>query len=235
MLSLTVLYENHPNPTLPNLATGHGFSAYIEMDEKKILFDTGWDADKLLTNCAQLEVQLEDLDAIIISHAHWDHSGGLNAVLRQSHNPAIFIPDEYSHAQPKEYGEYLNDPYIKRITDFQVLSTLSENIATTGCIKGNGPIGEQALLLRYGTGNETLLLVGCSHPGLPAFFNAGSDFGRITHVFGGIHGFNDLNFYRNTQLKALYLGHCTQHYPSFSDQESMRTYRITVGSRFSFS
>ena len=95
MLKITVLYENHKNPTNKSLEIGHGFSAYLEFEGKKILFDTGWHGSILLNNCKILNISLKDLDAIIISHAHWDHMGGLTHVLEVTDNPDIYIPDAF--------------------------------------------------------------------------------------------------------------------------------------------
>jgi len=54
MLKITILYENHKNPNNDLfLEIAHGFSAYIEFEGKKILFDTGWHGSILLNNQEQ--------------------------------------------------------------------------------------------------------------------------------------------------------------------------------------
>lgn len=229
MLKITIVYENHQNPNRPEMKTGHGFAAYLEFEGLKILFDTGWDAEKLLYNCHQAEIDLTDLDAIFISHAHWDHAGGLVGVLKKAKNPAIFLPQDYSISQPKEFGEYIQDPYIKRINKFEILSKISQNLASTGCFKESGPIGEQALLIRYGSNSETLLIVGCLHPGLKPFINFNRTFGRVTTLLGGIHGFNDVAYLKTTEIRNLYLGHCTQNYALFQHNHTFNTQNLTVG------
>lgn len=70
MVKITIVYENHQNPKKPELKTGHGFSAYIEFEDKKILFDTGWDAEKLLENCQILNINLKNLDGLIQKHSY---------------------------------------------------------------------------------------------------------------------------------------------------------------------
>lgn len=62
----------------------HGFSVYIEYDGKHILFDTG-QTGNFLENAAVLGKSLEDLDCVVISHGHYDHSGGVLKLADQLH------------------------------------------------------------------------------------------------------------------------------------------------------
>ncbi len=227
MLKITVLYENHKNPNNGLLKTAHGFSAYIEFEGKKILFDTGWHGSILLNNCKLLNVSLKDLDAIVISHAHWDHIGGMTHVLEVTNNPDIYVPKEFSKVQPKEFERYLKDPYIERVENFKVLDRISQNIASTGTYK---PVGEQALLIKYGKNNETLLIVGCSHPGIAPFIKNSRNFGDVKAILGGFHGFKDIKYLTSkTNVKDLYMGHCTQYIEKFQNEPSLNTTSIHVG------
>ncbi len=54
----------------------HGFSAFIEVEGKKILFDTGY-SDAVLKNAGKMKIDLLNLDYIVLSHGHFDHTGGL--------------------------------------------------------------------------------------------------------------------------------------------------------------
>lgn len=73
----------------------HGFSAYVETTQGHYLFDTGR-GDVVVRNAEALGVDLTRLDAIILSHGHYDHTGGLQPVLRITGpidvygHPAIF-------------------------------------------------------------------------------------------------------------------------------------------------
>lgn len=66
----------------------HGFSAYIEAEGKRILFDTGYSA-AFLANAEKMQIDLFDLDYIVLSHGHFDHTGGLYHLLRRFMEAAI--------------------------------------------------------------------------------------------------------------------------------------------------
>ena len=79
-LSLIVLVENS---TLTDRYFGGepGLSFLIETEGKKILFDTGY-SDLFLQNAAKMGISLLDLDMVVLSHGHLDHSGGLFPLIR---------------------------------------------------------------------------------------------------------------------------------------------------------
>jgi 7,8-dihydropterin-6-yl-methyl-4-(beta-D-ribofuranosyl)aminobenzene 5'-phosphate synthase len=60
-----------------------GFSLLVETGGKRILFDTGG-SDVAVRNAGTLGIRLDPLDAIVLSHGHADHSGGLSAILREA-------------------------------------------------------------------------------------------------------------------------------------------------------
>jgi len=59
----------------------HGFSAYIEAEGCRVLFDTGY-SDAVLNNAQKMKIDLLDLDYIVLSHGHLDHTGGLYHLIR---------------------------------------------------------------------------------------------------------------------------------------------------------
>ncbi|MFC1562868.1 MBL fold metallo-hydrolase, partial [candidate division KSB1 bacterium] len=78
-IKITILYDNYV--VSEDLKAGWGFSCFIEGTEKAILFDTGGDGDILSFNINKLNINLKDMEYIIISHNHWDHTGGLPSIL----------------------------------------------------------------------------------------------------------------------------------------------------------
>jgi 7,8-dihydropterin-6-yl-methyl-4-(beta-D-ribofuranosyl)aminobenzene 5'-phosphate synthase len=69
-----------------------GYSALVEADGHKILYDTGASADMVLRNARALHVDLSDVEDVILSHNHWDHVSGLMALRREfaKTNPKAF-------------------------------------------------------------------------------------------------------------------------------------------------
>jgi 7,8-dihydropterin-6-yl-methyl-4-(beta-D-ribofuranosyl)aminobenzene 5'-phosphate synthase len=60
-----------------------GFAALVEVDGKKILFDTGALPDTVSKNTKELNVDLSDISDVILSHNHSDHTGGLIKLRRE--------------------------------------------------------------------------------------------------------------------------------------------------------
>lgn len=93
MVKITCLTENTALRGSPFWGE-HGLSFCIETERGCVLFDTGQTALVLLHNMALLGKSLNDLDAIVLSHAHNDHTGGLPVILsRRPGLPVYASPD----------------------------------------------------------------------------------------------------------------------------------------------
>ena len=84
---ITILLENRARD---GLLSEHGVSFWIEADGMKLLLDTG-QSDAFARNAEALGINLEDADALILSHGHSDHSGGLAAVLPKMKSPIVYL------------------------------------------------------------------------------------------------------------------------------------------------
>lgn len=80
-LKITTLIENMPDDE-EILACEHGLSLYIEFDGRKILFDTG-QTGEFVSNAQKLGKSLAEVDYFIISHGHYDHSGGVMRLVKE--------------------------------------------------------------------------------------------------------------------------------------------------------
>ena len=78
-MKITTLIENMPDDA-GELVFEHGFSVLLEVDGKRILFDTG-QSGAFVKNAEILGVRLSEVDAVVLSHGHYDHTGGVPALL----------------------------------------------------------------------------------------------------------------------------------------------------------
>lgn len=72
------------------LLSEHGLCFYMETDDKHYLFDTGA-SDKFLTNAMKLNIDISKVDALFISHNHYDHIGGLALFMEINSKAKIYI------------------------------------------------------------------------------------------------------------------------------------------------
>ncbi|MDQ7838897.1 MAG: MBL fold metallo-hydrolase [Thermodesulfobacteriota bacterium] len=75
---ITILVDNQ---AAPGLMSEHGLSLWIEAEDKSILFDTG-QGSALAANASVLGVDLSEIDILVLSHGHYDHTGGIPQVLK---------------------------------------------------------------------------------------------------------------------------------------------------------
>lgn len=78
-MRMTVLVDNNP---VPNLDAEWGFSLFLEVLGQRILFDLGA-SDLFLRNASRLGINPLEVDDIVLSHGHYDHTWGLNVFLNQ--------------------------------------------------------------------------------------------------------------------------------------------------------
>jgi 7,8-dihydropterin-6-yl-methyl-4-(beta-D-ribofuranosyl)aminobenzene 5'-phosphate synthase len=87
-LRITTIIENS---TASSETLGEwGFSALVEAGPRTFLLDAGT-SEATVRNADRLALDLEKIDAIVLSHGHYDHTGGLKSVLERIHRPEIRI------------------------------------------------------------------------------------------------------------------------------------------------
>lgn len=93
-MKITTLIEDtkEENSTLIN---EHGLSILIEIEGKNILFDTGKSGD-FIGNARKLNIDLTKIDYIVLSHAHYDHTGGIRSLLDNLNiNAEIYVSEHF--------------------------------------------------------------------------------------------------------------------------------------------
>ena len=87
---VTILIENTCVTQRDNLAAEHGLSLHIRANGTEILFDTGA-GGAFADNAARLDVQLDTVQAAVISHHHYDHGGGLARFFQANTQAPVYM------------------------------------------------------------------------------------------------------------------------------------------------
>lgn len=96
MFAITVLIEETAGGP-PGMLAEHGISLWVETADRRLIYDTG-QSGAVVSNAALLGAPLRQADAVVLSHGHNDHTGGLRAVLRATGRPVPVYahPDLFS-------------------------------------------------------------------------------------------------------------------------------------------
>jgi 7,8-dihydropterin-6-yl-methyl-4-(beta-D-ribofuranosyl)aminobenzene 5'-phosphate synthase len=102
---ITILCENTVGPVSGTLGE-HGFAALVEGEGVRILFDTGM-GETLLRNAMRMNKDLHGVDTVVLSHGHFDHTGGLLPLLRNCGGKEVYAhPAVFSRRyRVKDTGE----------------------------------------------------------------------------------------------------------------------------------
>ena len=170
----------------PQCEYEHGLSIYIETEHHRIIMDTGA-SDKTWENARKLRVNLSEVDTVVLSHGHYDHSGGLSAFRRMNQYAVIYMQQtallDYYHGEryigiDKEIGELPNVQMLsgdRRIDEkisvfagitgrkFWPQSNLGLSIRVNGADRQDEFVHEQCLVVDEG---KKLLVSGCAHNGI---------------------------------------------------------------------
>jgi 7,8-dihydropterin-6-yl-methyl-4-(beta-D-ribofuranosyl)aminobenzene 5'-phosphate synthase len=178
MMRVTIIYDNE--------------SCLVEAHEKRILFDTGTDGELLLSNMKVLGISPASIDELFLSHAHFDHIGGLSTFLKENERVRIYAPVTIRGIRPAGEVIYVEKP-IK----------IDRHFYSTGLLGGI----EQSLLIEDKVG--LVVVVGCSHPGVGAILSKADEVGTPHTLIGGLHDYDEYQLLERLQLVCP--THCTRH------------------------
>ena len=180
---IKVICDNYT--TRDDLEASWGFSCLIRYQGRTILFDTGSDSVVLEQNMARLGIDPAGLDLLMISHQHWDHTGGIYDILNANRNLRVCVPRSFSahfKSDMKRYGAQIME--VKKARE------ILPGFFTTGELEGILP--EQAALVRTSAG--TVVITGCAHPGIVSIVETAKKIlpkDDIALVMGGFHLLDD--------------------------------------------
>ena len=223
-LKLSVVVENTASSANPMILAQHGLCMLIEADlgerRMRILSDTGTSPGPTLHNADVLNLDLDNLDLIFLSHGHYDHTGGLMGILNRMNkrarvlaHPDIFAPKfknrpflkfigpPFSEAEAEEAGavmQYSKSPVA-----------LAPGLITTGEIECKEPFerAEGFLIVRDGVyirdeipddqaivanieGKGLAVITGCAHAGIINTIDHAKKITGVDDLYAVIGGFH---------------------------------------------
>ena len=194
----------------PHLAPHWGFSCYVEGLQKSILFDTGGDGTILLSNLEILAIPPQDVEVLFLSHIHWDHVGGVEALLSQNPEVEVWIPQSF----PAEFRSHV-EAVGARCKELSNSVLMCRSVYSTGEL-GNTTL-EQSLIITSAAG--LVLITGCAHPGIVEVVKTARQlFPRNVYlVLGGFHLLDRseeeirevIRQFQNLGVKKVAPSHCT--------------------------
>lgn len=94
MIRITALMDDKQSKN-EALISEHGLSYYVEAGEKRFLFDCG-QSQRTWDNAATLKLDVKNLDAVILSHSHYDHAGGYRSLVESGGgSPVLYTGDGF--------------------------------------------------------------------------------------------------------------------------------------------
>lgn len=176
-LTITIVYDN--NDYDERLKSAWGFSALVEYRDHTLLFDTGGDGPMLMENLRILGIDPAQIESVVLSHAHGDHTGGLGALLEYGARPIVYLPPSFPTAFKNQ---------VAKITEMIEVSpglSIAQGIFTTGEMGQSIP--EQALVIKAEPG--LVIVTGCAHPGIVEIVEQAREMFAepVCLVLGGFH------------------------------------------------
>ncbi|MDI9480731.1 MAG: MBL fold metallo-hydrolase [Bacillota bacterium] len=213
---ITILVEN--TTTVPGLLGEYGFSALIEVDGQRFLFDTG-NGEAIMSNASQLGIDLSTIEALVISHGHFDHTGGVMQLLPELKKPIVYAhPEVFARHQVSSgpsQTRYIGAPFTKddllqagaEFVAVDNFTRMTDNIYITGSIPrltdyedAGGPFIKEVngellpdpieddMALVITHPQGLIIVSGCAHAGMINMINYALESTRASKVLAFIGG-----------------------------------------------
>lgn len=209
---ITVLYDAFGKDS--KMTKDWGYSALVEINGKRILFDTGDNPEILARNAKAKGVDLKKLDFVVLSHRHADHMGGFTYLRKVNPRVKVYAPKEnfgvygsdlpssfyrkdaslpaemrYYGGQPPEtmkFGTAFPGANIELIDKTTEVAPGITLIALVSDAPGTKELKE--LSLAVNTADGIVLVVGCAHPGIESIVAEAAKINPHIHfIAGGFH------------------------------------------------
>jgi 7,8-dihydropterin-6-yl-methyl-4-(beta-D-ribofuranosyl)aminobenzene 5'-phosphate synthase len=235
-MRISVLTENNPGSFTP---AEHGLSYFIEHDGMKILFDTG-QSDLYLRNAGKMNVSMDHIDMVVLSHGHFDHGNGLG--YHKGHqlicHPGCFVKRYRKHDHT--YIGLHNTREELSVMFELFTTTLPHNISDAIIFLGEIPrktdfeSQSTSFILEDGTPDYVMddsalalvldkglfVVTGCGHSGIVNTLEHAKSVTGINNIYGIIGGFHlkeadrqtkeTIRYMENNKIKHVFPSHCTE-------------------------
>ena len=195
-----------------SLVAEHGLAVYIETPNRKILFDTG-QSGMFLQNAQTLGIKIEEIDSVVLSHGHYDHTGGLYPFLEVNKKAKVYAKPELFDPKYRVNRTFIGTPKNEELLKGRLVfaddvTELEEGIFIMPNIPIKDPIDkhfdgllklknneivpdefDDELYIVVVENNLVNIISACSHRGITNICEAATDYFnlRIGLILGGFH------------------------------------------------
>jgi len=234
-ITITIVYDNYPYQE--GLETDWGFACLIHGTKKTILFDTGTNGSILLANMEKLNIDPKEIDTVVLSHIHTDHTGGLNNFLGKNSDVTVYLPISF----PQSFRDSITS-YGATIVEIDESLEICPDVFSTGQLGTS--IKEQSLIIK--TNQGSVVITGCAHPGIVEIVKKSKDVinDNTYLVLGGFHLFDTnkseiekiISDFRDLRVSQAGPSHCSGDTArELFEQEYQKNYiNIGVGKEITF-
>jgi len=190
----------------------HGLSLYIETENSRILFDTG-QSGLFLQNAKKMGIVIEDIDSVILSHGHYDHTGGLYPFLEQNKRAKVYAKREIFTPKYRSNNRFIgtlsqNESLMNRLQFVDEITEIAQNVFIMPDIRLTNPDDthftglykisnnevitddfEDELFLAIRGNNVINILTACSHRGITNICTIATEHFKLPVglILGGFH------------------------------------------------
>lgn len=259
-MKISVLTDNYAGA---GFLAEHGLSFLVETQGEKILFDTGA-TDVFLQNAKKLNINIDEVKTVVLSHGHWDHGNGL---IHLKNKKLITHPNAFIKRYRKSNNEYLGlyQTFEQISTNFEVhLSSkqfkISEKVFYLGEIErkfdfeqwltpyvdefGNPDFITDDSAMAIVENGELNIVTGCSHSGICNIIEHAkkvTGISKISTVIGGFHlkkannrTKKTIQYFKEQKIKNILPSHCTQ-FPALNEfYNKFKNNQVKTGNVFEF-